>query len=169
MQDIVDCGFHAFNPIQPNAMDIEVVKKEWGDKLCLIGNLNLDSTLTLGTPEDVRAEVYERIRTIGPGGGYMVASSNSVTDYVPLANMRAMFDATFEFGKYPIQLEQGGVKGKVWKYQAQEQQQSEVEQSALDVGAYTEALLKSDVPQTIGLFQKDLDNGSMPQDIINKG
>jgi corrinoid protein of di/trimethylamine methyltransferase len=169
MQDIVDCGFHAFNPIQPNAMDIEVVKKEWGDKLCLIGNLNLDSTLTLGTPEDVRAEVYERIRTIGPGGGFMVASSNSVTDYVPLVNMRAMFDATFEFGKYPIQLEQGGVEGKVWKYQAQEQQQSEVEESALDVGAYTEALLKSDAPQAIGLFQKDLDNGSMAQDIINNG
>jgi len=169
MQDLVDCRFHAYNPIQPNAMDIDVVKKEWGDKLCLIGNLNLDSTLTLGSPEDVRAEVYERIRKIGPGGGYMVASSNSVTDYVPLANMRAMFDATFEFGQYPIQLEKGGVAGKVWKYQAQEQQSSEVEESALDVDSYTQALLKSDVPETIGLFQKDLENGSVAQDVINKG
>ena len=96
------CGFHGFNPVQPNAMDIVEVKKRWGKKLCLIGNMNLDSTLTLGTPQDVRAEVFERIRTIGPGGGYMVASSNSVTDYVPLENMKAMFDATFEFGKYPI-------------------------------------------------------------------
>ncbi len=76
MDDLVECGFHAFNPIQPNAMDIDAVKQKWGDKLCLIGNLNLDSTLTLGTVEDVRAEVYERIRTIAPGGGYMVASSN---------------------------------------------------------------------------------------------
>jgi corrinoid protein of di/trimethylamine methyltransferase len=169
MQDLVDCGFHGYHPIQPNAMDIEVVKKEWGDKLCLIGNLNLDSTLTLGSPEDVRAEVYERIRTIGPGGGYMVASSNSVTDYVPLANMKAMFDATFEFGTYPIQLAEGGVKGKVWKYQYQQQAVSEAEDSSLDVASYTEALLKSDAPKATRLFQKDLDNGVSAQDIINNG
>lgn len=169
MQDLVDCGFHGYNPIQPNAMDIEVVKKQWGDKLCLIGNLNLDSTLTLGTPEDVRAEVYERIRTIGPGGGYMVASSNSVTDYVPLANMKAMFEATFEFGTYPLQLAEGAVKGKVWKYQTHEQTQSEVEESTLDVEAYTKMLLKSDVPGAIALFQQDLDKSTPAQDIINKG
>ena len=66
MDDLINCGFQGFNPIQPNCMDIDAVKQKWGDKLCLIGNLNLDSTLTLGTPDDVRAEVYERIRTIGP-------------------------------------------------------------------------------------------------------
>lgn len=108
MDDLIDCGFHAFNPIQPNAMNIVEVKKKWGKKLCLIGNINLDSTLTLGTPKDVRAEVYERIRTIGPGGGYMVSSSNSITDYVPPENMKALLGATCEFGKYPIELEEGG-------------------------------------------------------------
>ena len=69
MPDLIDCGFQGFHPIQPNCMDIVELKKKWGKSLCLIGNINLDSTLTLGTPEDVRAEVYERIRTIGPGGG----------------------------------------------------------------------------------------------------
>jgi len=80
MDDLIACGFDGFHPIQPNAMDIVEVKKRWGDKLCLIGNLNLDSTLTLGTPEDVRAEVHERIRTIAPGGGYMVSSVHTVID-----------------------------------------------------------------------------------------
>ena len=112
MDDIIDCGYHGFNPIQPNAMDIEDVKKNWGKKLCLIGNINLDSTLTTGTPEDVTAEVYERIRTLAPGGGYMVASSNSIPDYVPLENMKAMFKAALDYGKYPIALPEGGSKGK---------------------------------------------------------
>lgn len=169
MDDIVDCGFHGFNPIQPNAMDIEEVKKKWGDRLCLIGNLNLDSTLTLGTPEDVRAEVHERIRTIGPGGGYMVASSNSITDYVPLENMRAMFDAAFEFGKYPIQLEEGAVSGKVWKYQAQIRKESVKATSGMDIESYTAALLESDVHQAIKLFQKDLENGEDAQNVVNQG
>ena len=172
MDDLIACGFHGFNPIQPNAMDIVEVKKRWGDKLCLIGNLNLDSTLTLGTPEDVRAEVFERIRTIAPGGGYMVASSNSVTDYVPLANMRAMFDACFEFGRYPISLEAGAVSGKVWTYQGKgaaaapdEPQAAE----ALEVQPFVDALLANDARKVIAMVQQSLDAGHPIQQVINQG
>ena len=148
MEDLIDCGFHGFNPIQPNAMDIVEVKRRWGKKLCLIGNINLDSTLTLGTPDDVRAEVYERIRTIGPGGGYMVSSSNSITDYVPVANMRALLDATYEFGKYPIQLEEGGVKGKFWTSQTKVRKAETTKvETGLDVEGYVDALLEQRHPE----------------------
>jgi uroporphyrinogen decarboxylase len=169
MDDLVDCGFHGFNPIQPNCMDIEAVKQKWGQKLCLIGNLNLDSTLTLGTPEDVRAEVYERIRTIGPGGGYMVASSNSITDYVPLANMRALLDATFEFGRYPIQLEPGAVPGKVWKFQAKPRQESAHAATALNVDAYVSGLLANKTADMAAQFQKDMTAGIDASDIVSNG
>ena len=169
MDDFIDCGFHAFNPVQPNSMDIEEVKKKWGDKLCIIGNLNLDSTLTLGSPEDVRAEVYERIRTIGPGGGYMVASSNSITDYVPLENMKAMIDATFEFGKYPIELEEGGVKGKVSRFQSQPKQAVSREDTGLNVDAYVSALLSNDVSQVSDLIEKDTDAGVAASKIVGQG
>jgi uroporphyrinogen decarboxylase len=169
MDDLVDCGFHGFNPIQPNAMDIEAVKVKWGKKLCLIGNLNLDSTLTLGTPEDVRAEVYERIRTIGPGGGYMVASSNSITDYVPLANMKALIDATFEFGKYPIELEAGGVKGKVSRYQAQPKREAKTVGAELNVAGYVSALLSNKPETVIDRMQSDIDGGMAAADIVSNG
>jgi methanogenic corrinoid protein MtbC1 len=170
MDDLIDCGFHGFNPIQPNAMNIVEVKKKWGKKLCLIGNLNLDSTLTLGTPEDVRAEVYERIRTIAPGGGYMVASSMSITDYVPVANMRALLDATYEFGQYPIRLEEGGVKGKFWTSQTKvrETETTKVE-TGLDVEAYAEALIANDIPKAISMMQKDIDGGTAAQDVVSRG
>ena len=170
MEDLIDCGFHAFNPIQPNAMNIVEVKKKWGKKLCLIGNINLDSTLTLGTPEDVRAEVYERIRTIGPGGGYMVSSSNSITDYVPPENMKALLDATYEFGRYPIELEEGGVKGKFWTSQTKirKTETTKVE-TGLDVDAYVDALIANDIPKTIALMQKDIDGGTAPQDVVSMG
>jgi len=150
-------------------MDIVEVKKKWGDKLCLIGNLNLDSTLTLGSPEDVRAEVYERIRTIGPGGGYMVASSNSVTDYVPLANMKAMIDATYEFGRYPIQLEEGGVKGTIWTFQAKPKLEKVEIETELEVDEYVSAFLSKNVPRLIEIVQKDLDAGVAPSDVVSKG
>lgn len=170
MDDLIDCGFHAFNPIQPNAMDIVEVKKRWGRKLCLIGNINLDSTLTLGTPEDVRAEVYERIRTIGPGGGYMVASSNSITDYVPVENMRALFDATYEFGTYPIRLEEGGVRGKFWTSRAKVRATGAARvETGLDVEAYAAALMANDLAGAIALAQKDIDAGTAPADVVSRG
>jgi len=46
--------------------------------------------------------VRQRIREVGPGGGYCVGSSNSIASYVPLANYRAMIEATLKWGAYPI-------------------------------------------------------------------
>ncbi len=85
-------------------MDIAELKRRVGDRLCLIGNIDLGYTLTRGTPAEVDAEVRERIRTVGPGGGYCVGSSNSITSYVPLANYNAMREAVFRYGRYPLQL-----------------------------------------------------------------
>lgn len=102
MEDIIDCGFDALNPIEPKAMDINEVKRQYGSRISILGNIDLGYTLTLGTPDEVREEVRQRIRDLAPGGGYAVASSNSVPEYVPLANFKAMREATFEFGRYPI-------------------------------------------------------------------
>jgi 5-methyltetrahydrofolate--homocysteine methyltransferase len=169
LQDLVDCGFHGFHPIQPNCMDIVEVKKKWGKSLCLLGNINLDSTLTLGTPQDVRAEVYERIRTIGPGGGYMVASSNSIPDYVPLDNMKALLNATFEFGKYPIELEEGKVKGKIWTFKGKPKTEGGADVGDLDIDAYMSAMLSNDTEQLIALAQSDIDAGGDADAVVNAG
>jgi len=104
MDDLVACGINALNPIEPPCMDINYVKQKWGDKLCLIGNINVSSTLSLGTPKDVEEEVKQRMRDIAPGGGYCCGSSPEVTEWVPVENYIAMRDAVFKYGKYPIQV-----------------------------------------------------------------
>ena len=102
LDDIVDCGFDGLNPIEPKAMDINEVKKKYGTRISLLGNIDLIYTLTRGTPEEVRVEVRRRIHDLAPGGGYAVASANSLPEYVPLANFNALREATFEYGRYPI-------------------------------------------------------------------
>ena len=102
LEDIVACGFDGLNPIEPKAMDINEVKRKYGSRISLIGNVDLGYTLTRGTPEEVRSEVRQRIHDLAPGGGYAVASSNSIPEYVPLANYNALRQATFDFGRYPI-------------------------------------------------------------------
>jgi uroporphyrinogen decarboxylase len=104
IDDLVECGYNAIHPCEPASFDMAELKRQYGGRLCLCGNIDLDSTLTLGTPEEVDREVRLRIRTVGPGGGYCCGSSNSVTEYVPMENYRAMLAATKKYGRYPIRL-----------------------------------------------------------------
>jgi uroporphyrinogen decarboxylase len=102
MEDIIEAGVDAIQPIEPKAMDIVEVKRRYGDRLGILGNIDLGYTLTMGTPAEVEAEVQDRIRSLGPGGGYIVSSSNSIPEYVPVDNFRAMVEATRKYGNYPI-------------------------------------------------------------------
>jgi hypothetical protein len=103
MDDLLSQGMNAIHPLEPGSMDPLFLKEKYGDRICLVGNINID-TLTFGTPEKVDAEVKQRIKELAPGGGYMVSSSNSVTDYCKPENAVAMVEAIRKYGKYPINL-----------------------------------------------------------------
>ena len=89
MEDIVGCGFHGLHPIEPKAMDSRALKNQWGHRLALLGNVEMD-LLARGTPEQVAALAEANVRDLGYDGRYGVGSSNSVSYYVPLANYLAM-------------------------------------------------------------------------------
>ena len=40
--DLIAVGVNALHPIEPKAMDINLVKARYGDKLALIGNIDMD-------------------------------------------------------------------------------------------------------------------------------
>ena len=102
LDDLADCGIRAIHPIEPLAMDIVEVKKRFGDRFCIFGNIDLEHTLTRGTTREVEELVKKRIRELAPGGGWGLAASNSVPDYVKPENYRAMVEAGKKYGKYPI-------------------------------------------------------------------
>jgi len=99
---IVDTGIDAFNPIQPDVMDIKEVKRRYGDKIALIGNIDCGSLLCHASPRQVEDVVRQTIRDAGPGGGYIVSSSNSVHAGVKTENYLAMLKAVKRYGSYPL-------------------------------------------------------------------
>lgn len=101
--DLIALGVNALHPIEPKAMGINEVKARYGDRLALIGNIDTN-LLTLGTPEQVREQVRQRIRDLAPGGGYAVGANPGISYYVRPENYDAMRQAVFDFGKYPIRL-----------------------------------------------------------------
>lgn len=93
IDDLLTLGMNGLHPIEPGAMDIEYVKIKYGKKICIIGNIDLHYTLTLGSTEEVEQEVKERIEKIGKDGGYIISSSNTITSYCKEENVRAMIRA----------------------------------------------------------------------------
>ena len=100
---IVSTGVDGINPLEPVAgMDIGEVKKEYGDRVCLIGNIDCGELLSWHNADDVRRVVRETIRQAAPGGGHIMSSSNTIHSSVNPENYRAMIEETHRSGVYPI-------------------------------------------------------------------
>ncbi len=98
---IVGTGIDAIHPLEPAAgMDIRKVKQDYGDRVCLVGNVDCGDLLSNGSVGDVRAAVADCIDAAAPGGGYMLSSSNSIHSSVKPENLRAMAEACREMGRY---------------------------------------------------------------------
>lgn len=101
MDDLLGLGIAGMHPFEKEAMDIVAVKRRYGDRLCVLGNVDLN-ILGMGTPRDVETEVRHLIDHVGPGGGYILSSGNSLAAYVRPENARAMSAAVRAFGAYPV-------------------------------------------------------------------
>ena len=102
LADLLSLGIAGLHPLEKGAMDIEAVKRTYGGRICLLGNVDLN-LLGLSRPEEVEREVRELIRKVGPGGGYVVTSGNSLAGYLRVENVRAMAAAVQKYGRYPLE------------------------------------------------------------------
>ncbi len=90
-------GQAAIHPIQPDVMDITRVKRDYGHRLCLVGNVAMDD-LVHRSPREIETQVRSLIERVGAGGGYILSSSNSLTDAMRPENVLAIRDAIRTWG-----------------------------------------------------------------------
>ena len=106
LEMIVDAGPDALNPLEPVAgMDMSQVKTRYGERACLIGNIDCGALLSHGTVQQVEEAVRRCIAAGGPGGGFILSSSNSIHSSVKPENYLAMVRAGQRYGKYPLDTE----------------------------------------------------------------
>jgi uroporphyrinogen decarboxylase len=109
MDMILDSGIDCLDPIDPVAgMDIGLLKREYGRRVALKGNVDCAHTLPFGNEEDAVRETKEVIRKAADGGGLILSSSNSIHSSVKPGNYLAMWNAIRMYGKYPISLDTWG-------------------------------------------------------------
>ncbi|MCH8864981.1 MAG: hypothetical protein IIB13_06445 [Chloroflexi bacterium] len=101
---IIETGVDGIHPIDPEAgMDMGEAKAKYGDKICLLGNVDCGPLLTWGTAAEVRETTRECLRKGGKGGGLICMSSNSIHSGVNPENYVAMVEIIHEYGKYPLE------------------------------------------------------------------
>jgi len=102
---LIDAGVDIINPVQTSAagMDPRVLKNRFGGKIVFWGGgVDTQRTLPFASPEEVAAEVRERIRIFAPGGGFVFNPIHNIQQGTPPANIAAAYDAAREAGRYPI-------------------------------------------------------------------
>lgn len=101
MDMIIEAGVDGVHSLEPAAgIDLAKVKAEYGDKLCLIGNIDVANLLPYGSREEVSSEVKKAIDAAAPGGGYILSTCSAVTDACKPENFAAQIDVGKRFGKY---------------------------------------------------------------------
>jgi uroporphyrinogen decarboxylase len=102
---LIEAGFSAVESLEPMAgMDLKHLKEAYGDKLCLIGNIDVSQLLPYGAKEDVVRAVKNCIRDAGEGGGYMLSACTDITNSCKLENVLTMISTTKNYGEYPLKL-----------------------------------------------------------------
>jgi hypothetical protein len=101
LDDLLELGIAGLHPVEKGAMDIRDLKRRYGRRLCLLGNVDLD-ILARGTTDQVEQEVRALIRDVGPGGAYIVTSGNSLAGYVQPDNALALSRSVQKYGRYPL-------------------------------------------------------------------
>jgi len=97
LEDLIACGVQATHPNEPTSVDMAELKRTWGDRLSLLGGIDVD-LLARGTEQQVIDATRSLVERVGPGGGVAIGSGNSVAHYVPVRNYRAMLEAVRTYG-----------------------------------------------------------------------
>lgn len=104
--DLIEIGVDILNPVQTTARNMDPVslKKEFGKDIVFWGGgVEAQGVLMFGAPEEVRSQVRERIRILGPGGGFVFNQIHNILPEVPPENVVAAYREARNCGGYPLQ------------------------------------------------------------------
>jgi len=98
--DFIEAGFDILNPVQTSAAGMEArgLKAQFGADLTFWGGgVDTQKTLPFGTPEQVRADVRERMAIFGAGGGFVFNSIHNIQARTPVENLLALYEAVNKY------------------------------------------------------------------------
>lgn len=100
LPDLLDAGVTAINPVQPEAMPPWQIKQAFGDRLTLWGCCGSQSVYAFGSKDAVLDDLRMLMRTVAPGGGFVLQFYNMLLTDRVMDNLRCFFEAFWEVAQY---------------------------------------------------------------------
>lgn len=89
--DFIDLGVNVLNPVQPQAMDVRRLARDFGGRICFNGGLDVQRTLIQGPEAAIRDELKTLVDLFGRfNGGYIVNTSHSIMPETPLRHVAVL-------------------------------------------------------------------------------
>ena len=89
IEDFIDVGIDALNPIQPECMDFEQIISEYRGAISFCGTIGTQSTMPFGTPAEVKEAVRRNLDIAGDKGGLFCIPTHLLEPEVPWENIVA--------------------------------------------------------------------------------
>lgn len=100
IEDLLAGEPHALHSLDPQAgIDMAEMKRDYGDRVCLIGNVNC-GLMDTGTEEEVIESARYALKHGMPGGGYIFSTSNCIYTGMRLERYELMLKVWREEGNY---------------------------------------------------------------------
>ena len=100
LDQLIQTNPHALHSLDPQGgVDIAEVKRLYGDRVCLIGNVNCGK-LDTGTVEEVVESARYALKHGMPGGGYIFSTSNCIYTGMRLSRYETMLEVWRREGNY---------------------------------------------------------------------
>lgn len=90
--ELIEIGVDILNPVQPECVNVEELKKYYGNKLVFDGTIGTQTTMPFGTPDEVRSTIRKRIKTLGADGGLILSPTHVLEPEVPLENIMVFIE-----------------------------------------------------------------------------
>ncbi|OGG52984.1 MAG: hypothetical protein A3F84_19240 [Candidatus Handelsmanbacteria bacterium RIFCSPLOWO2_12_FULL_64_10] len=96
----IEAGFTAITPMEARTgMDVRVLKKQYGDRLAFMGNIDVD-VMSAGDRAAIQEEVRSKTLIAKQGGGFIFHSDGSIPPTVSFQDFCYVIDIAREYGRY---------------------------------------------------------------------
>ena len=97
----IDLGIDVIHPIQAMAagMQPENLKSKFEGKVAFCGGVDTQGLLPSGTPEEIAAQVTQRLDILSKGGGYVFNTIHNIVGDTRAENIWAAFKAVHDYNE----------------------------------------------------------------------
>lgn len=90
--ELIRCGVDVLEPLQKiDGLYPDQLQEAFKGQLAFHGGVDTQGVLPFGTPEEVKVETEKYVNTLGRDGGYILMSSQTLEDDVPIENIEALY------------------------------------------------------------------------------